>query len=128
MVRKGIAEQIAEMSPEPQVDHRFDMVQVWRRHQEYWLPEAVAERKRFEAQAGGLHIQDGFRIVCDGQVGGQDCGNVIGYAETFRFDTHDGLCASCRASYADFPPRYHMTPDGVYAMLPDGPGIIRRQS
>lgn len=107
-------------------DHRFDWKELWKRHRDYWLPEAVAERERFERNAGGLHIQDGFRIVCDGQVDGHDCENVIGVAETFPFDTHDGLCEQCRWRGVDFPPRIHMTPDGIYAMTAEGPQIVRR--
>lgn len=122
--------------PERKWDARWDWPELWRRHQEYWTV-GVEERDRFEkavregkgAQnlAQTFHVQDGFRITCDGQVDGDDCGNVIGYADTFKFDTHDGLCEKCRRNRADFPPRIHMTPDGIYAMDVAGPRIVPRE-
>ena len=126
MVKPGLAEEVAQLAPEPKPDPRFDMDELWKRHEEYWSHEAVEQRARFERDMGGLHIEDGFRIVCDGQVAGRDCGNVIGRADTFKFDTHDGLCEACRIGYAMFPPRVHMTADGIYAMLFDGPGVLPR--
>ena len=115
-----------QAAPKPKYDFRFDWNDIWRRHQDFWSPERQAQIARFTQAAGRFHIQDQFRIVCDGQIDGHDCENVIGYDETFKFDTHDGLCQSCRAKGVDFPPRIHMTPDGVYAMTQYGPEIVPR--
>lgn len=105
-------------------DHRFNWDELWKRHADYWLLEAVAERGRFETAAGRFHVRDDFRLVCDGQVDGHDCGNNIGLAPIP--DAHDGLCEQCRWRGVDFPPRIHMTPDGIYAMTAEGPRIVMK--
>lgn len=125
MVRRFAAQEDLEAAVAlERLDHRFDWDELWRRHADYWSLEAVLERQRFEAAAGRFHIQDGFRIVCDGQINGKDCGNNIGVAPLP--DTNDGLCEQCRWRGVEFPPRIYMTPDGIYAMTADGLQIVRR--
>lgn len=81
-------------------------------HAEYWSEENQARMKRFEVEAGGLHIQDDFRIVCDGiQVDGSECLNVICLPPPK--DDHDGLCERCRRLRLPFRPRIHLTPERV---------------
>jgi hypothetical protein len=82
-------------------------------HAEYFDPYSVAQREKWARDAVDLHIQEGFRIVCDGIVDGQECLNVIGYADSFPFDTHDGLCTRCRKERRPFPPRTNLDPNRV---------------
>lgn len=129
MVRKGIAEE-TKVLPIVRPDPRFDMDRLWKEHARYWSDEGISCRQRFADAVHkttieeAFHIQDRFRIVCDGQVDGEDCGNVIGFAPLP--DTHDGLCERCRNRNFAFPPRIAMTKDGIYAMTDDGPSIITK--
>lgn len=136
MVRRAVAEIDSGEPRGPRPDFRFDWKWLWKAHEEYWSPEAIECRERFAklassraAKADGIitierafHIADSFRIVCDGQIDGKDCGNVIGYPPLP--ETHDGLCERCRRTKVIFPPRIAMTPDGIYAMTDDGPKIV----
>jgi hypothetical protein len=82
-----------------------------REHAEYWSPEAVERRARWLADNKGFHIRDDFRIVCDGIVDGETCGNNIGMAPLP--DGHDGLCERCRNRRIPFHPRITLDPNGV---------------